>query len=721
MSSQNSNDGELYFLDRRTPPKLAQIKMVTTIRANYFSGPFPKEKLHDDGELGFPIFSIDLGHLFWRQKLDLDRLRQIVGKSDVDLRQEARALDLQALLDARRALDIFGSVPARMPDADELLFAYRVIQRMIEIANRGEVGIEIHQARGFLAKDMDFFDLGEVIEHAKAPLSCALGQQLQSLLDLSILPDSLEVVLINLRNDAEIAQAVLLASLLKARKPDLRIILEAAGGNEQFDFGALVKPFRHQDKDLGRFIDYYLPKQDYRSTLRPLLNILLSGKSPENKGTANLLVLAGSDSEEIPVSVENTRSSFLRHIRNSAPFYSAGRKTLLARLTPARCHWSACYFCTINSQHLMPGGTFEFDDETDGYVDHLLDVLREREIGSLILTDEAIHPKVLEGFADRVIASGLDLVYRARSRFTDDLTTGLCKKLYASGCRYLGMGLESATPRINAMVNKHRGDAPEYRAILHNLEEAGVRPHIYSIMGFPTETIEEIEATRDFLLDAIERHDYVTVSANTFYLMRGSMIAAQPKRFGIASTTASGDLRLVLDFDEPGRAERYQAARRAAGEVYRSQFLPFGKDCDFAEGFWHFIDQAGIFYVQKVERRSNPYRALERNFAELPPRILERFTEKLPRHWIFELPGERDGEALICDWVTLNYARLPRSWADIALRASDEPISEAVGALPAAFQADARSCFVALYKAGFFSASNIGNSATMKMADSVHA
>ncbi|HEX8240498.1 MAG TPA: radical SAM protein [Allosphingosinicella sp.] len=705
MANEPASGEGLYFLDRRSPPRVAVVKMVSTIRAHYFSGTFPKEKIYDDLELGQRILSLDLGHFFWRQKLDLGHLRQIVDAAEDGQPPELRALDHRSIADAAIALEVFGSVPSRMPDADELLFAYRVIQRLIEIANRGESGVQIHQARGPLSADFDTFDLAAVLTCAEQPAGTGLGRQLSGLLDLAVLPTSLEIVIINIRNDAEIAQAVIVAALLKRRLPSLKVILEAAGGNEQFDFSALVKPFATNASNLGKFVDYYLPKQDYRATLRPLLNMLLDGQTPGPTRLPNLLPLAATSSVAAALVAEDVKDAFLRHIRHSPPFYSAGRKTLLARLTPARCHWSACYFCTINTQHLVPGGTQDFDDTTAHYAMHLIDVLREKEIESLILTDEAIHPKVVEGFSRALLESGLNIVFRARSRFTDDLTPELCTTLYRSGCRYLGMGLESASPRVNALVNKHRGAAPDYCAILRNLEDAGVRPHIYSIMGFPTETLHEISETRSFLLRAIEEHHYVTVSANTFYLMRGSMIALRPERFGIQKVEERGDLRLVLEFEEDGRAERLQAARLAAGAVYQAQFLPFGEDIDFAEGFWHFIDQAGVFYVQKVERRRNPYRELAREFAAPAERVRSRFERPLSRNWLFELPPDGDeDEATICDWVTLNYARLPRAWAAIALAAADEPIAAGLRCLPVPEQQEAHECFVELQRAGFFSA-----------------
>src|SRR5690348_9033218 len=59
-----------YFLDRDSSPRVAFLKTVTAFKAQYLTHAPPKEQTHTDQELDRRVFSVDLGHLFWRQKLD---------------------------------------------------------------------------------------------------------------------------------------------------------------------------------------------------------------------------------------------------------------------------------------------------------------------------------------------------------------------------------------------------------------------------------------------------------------------------------------------------------------------------------------------------------------------------------------------------------------------------------------------------------------------------
>ena len=71
--------------------------------------------------------------------------------------------------------------------------------------------------------------------------------------------------------------------------------------------------------------------------------------------------------------------------------------------------------------------------------------------------DEALPPIVLIEFAKILIEKGIKIVFRARARFTDDINASTALLLYKACCRYLGMGLEAKSERVNLLVNKHSG------------------------------------------------------------------------------------------------------------------------------------------------------------------------------------------------------------------------------------------------------------------------
>jgi len=252
-------------------------------------------------------------------------------------------------------------------------------------------------------------------------------------------------------------------------------------------------------------------------------------------------------------------------------------------------------------------------------------------------------------------------------------------------------------------VNKHLGPPVNCQRIIDSLEAAGVRTHIYSIMAFPTETLEEIALTKEFLIGNVRRHPYVTVSANIFHLMRGSVMARDPGAFGISETQDEGDVRLVLGFTEDQRQRNEQFAFEASREIYRAVFLPHADDPWGAEAFWHFIDQTGIFYLQKVSCRNNPYHELANSALEPLPANYETQLYKRSRLYALET-ASTENECVICDWVTNNYAQLPRAIVPFLMEYDErEPLYRNLELLvPTNVQQIAREAFPDLVRAGFF-------------------
>ena len=100
-----------------------------------------------------------------------------------------------------------------------------------------------------------------------------------------------------------------------------------------------------------------------------------------------------------------------------------------------------------------------------------------------------------------MIEAGLDIYWTTLIRFEELLVEPKIWDLAAkSGCRSLYFGLESANERIIQLVKKDT----KIDVAIKNLTEAkrvGIWSHVMGFYGFPSETVEEAEDTRRFLLD----------------------------------------------------------------------------------------------------------------------------------------------------------------------------------------------------------------------------
>ena len=650
---------------KRNEAIVVQTKTISRLLPHYFASARSGVHRHFDHLLEREAISIDLAHLFWSRKLDELRLATLVAAVDFQGNPAdegpKRQLDRLAVDQLPRAKRILASIPDTVPSARDLLLAYRVLSRCVSVASEFETGFRLHVARGAVLTDLDQYDVANILRAAQAPIEHPLGKCITSLLttaefDIEPTLDSPRIHVINLRNDGEFYQAAIVASLLKQKYQNVITILDASGANEQFNFGEWVNLFQKYREPLSAYFDYFLPRQDYKATLRVILGSLCEGKAPNPGELSNLIALTDSATRvKESVKMPSLDEAFRHYIDHSPVFDAFGERTLLARLVPTRCHWSGCSFCTINSQHPLPQGLTVPDDRLREHMRNLFSVVRRKQITSVILMDEALHPDILRFLAQSIVDDGLSVVYRARARFSNAFTPEYCELLYRSGCRYLGMGLEAASPRVNALINKNRGPEINYRSVLDNMDAAGIRAHVYAILGFPTETRAEIQATFEFLVSSIERYKYLTVSPNLFYLMRGSGMAQHPEMFGLNICDAGESVALVLNFNEAEHDANLKFARDAVRRIHQRQFLPNVDDPEFAEEFWHFVDQTGIFYLQKVMLAVNPYRDIGRN-ADAGP-SLEVHASISDLFWL--KPDQKSDEWLLCDWATNNFCSLP--------------------------------------------------------------
>ena len=109
-----------------------------------------------------------------------------------------------------------------------------------------------------------------------------------------------------------------------------------------------------------------------------------------------------------------------------------------------------------------------------------------------------LNPAVLEELCDRIIAGGIRLSWEGLGVFGPELTPELIRKLVKSGCSGLGFGLESASDRILSKMGKpYTAEIAE--KVIRDCFAAGLHLNVNVILGFPGETVEDVEHTKSFL------------------------------------------------------------------------------------------------------------------------------------------------------------------------------------------------------------------------------
>ncbi len=212
------------------------------------------------------------------------------------------------------------------------------------------------------------------------------------------------------------------------------------------------------------------------------------------------------------------------------------------------CYWKKCNFCDVTLDYIS---RYE-EQAADSIVDKIEALVRETGETGFHFVDEAAPPKILFALATRLIERGVTITWWGNVRFERTFTPALAQRLRDSGCIAVSGGLEVASDRLLALMNKGV-TVDQVARVTHAFSEAGILVHAYLMYGFPTqteqETIDALERVRQLFAQGCIQSAYWHRFAATVH----SPIGREPERFGIEilprppSTFAQND----LDFTDP--------------------------------------------------------------------------------------------------------------------------------------------------------------------------
>ncbi len=233
--------------------------------------------------------------------------------------------------------------------------------------------------------------------------------------------------------------------------------------------------------------------------------------------------------------------------------------TLVLPYDPTRgCYWGKCTFCHYG---LAEVGTASYRERDVGaVVDHLRTLSARHGTKSFYFSQDSVAPKTLLKLSHALIDAGLELRWATDLKPEKYLTRERAEVLRKAGAVACALGVESASPRVLALIDK--GAPPKIVGdVIDHLAVAGVAAEAMCFTEFPTETHDEALSTLEFLE---QRKDNVAVYiVGEFGLTHGSLVAQEPSRFDIAETwELEGDeLGLGIFFapNEPWKTDEERA------------------------------------------------------------------------------------------------------------------------------------------------------------------
>jgi radical SAM superfamily enzyme YgiQ (UPF0313 family) len=202
------------------------------------------------------------------------------------------------------------------------------------------------------------------------------------------------------------------------------------------------------------------------------------------------------------------------------------------KLTVAHgCYWKKCAFCDVGLDYIQryePAPAALLADRIEALVD-------ETGESGFHFVDEAAPPSRLADLALELLDRGRVISWWGNIRFEESFTPDFCRLLAASGCIAVTGGMEVASDRLLARMEKGI-DVAQVARVASAFAQAGIMVHAYLMYGFPTEsaqeTIESLERVRQ-LFEAGILH---SAFWHRFTATRHSPVGLHPGAYGIKIT-----------------------------------------------------------------------------------------------------------------------------------------------------------------------------------------
>ena len=202
------------------------------------------------------------------------------------------------------------------------------------------------------------------------------------------------------------------------------------------------------------------------------------------------------------------------------------------KLTVAHgCYWKRCSFCDVTLDYIA---RYETAPSTL-LVDRIEQIIRQTGQTGFHFVDEAAPPLALRDLAVELLRRRVPITWWGNIRFEKTFSADLCRLLAASGCIAVSGGLEVASDRLLALMEKGVTVAQVAR-VADGFTRAGIMVHAYLMYGFPTqtaqETIDSLEVVRQLFAAGVVQSGYW----HRFSMTAHSPVGKNPAKYQVAAT-----------------------------------------------------------------------------------------------------------------------------------------------------------------------------------------
>jgi len=203
------------------------------------------------------------------------------------------------------------------------------------------------------------------------------------------------------------------------------------------------------------------------------------------------------------------------------------------KLTMAHgCYWGKCTFCDISLDYIKV-----YEPLTAQLLcDRMEEMIEKTGQNGFHFVDEAAPPALMRALALEIIRRKLVVSWWTNIRFEKSFSSDLCRLLQASGCIAVSGGLEVASDRLLALIQKGVTVA-QVAMVTRNFTEAGIMVHAYLMYGFPTQTAQETIDSLEMVRQLFEAGVLQSGFWHQFAMTAHSPVGMYPEQFGVKKET----------------------------------------------------------------------------------------------------------------------------------------------------------------------------------------
>ena len=200
------------------------------------------------------------------------------------------------------------------------------------------------------------------------------------------------------------------------------------------------------------------------------------------------------------------------------------------KLTVAHgCYWKKCSFCDVSLDYIS-----RYDAATAyTLVDRIERIVGETGQTGFHLVDEAAPPKALKAMAQEILRRRINISWWGNIRFEKTFTPELAELLADSGCIAMSGGLEVASDRLLALMQKGV-TVDQVARVTHGFSQSGILVHAYLMYGFPTQTVQDtvdaLEYVRQLFVHGCIQSGFFHRFACTVH----SPVGMKPQDYGVS-------------------------------------------------------------------------------------------------------------------------------------------------------------------------------------------